>query len=86
MYFILTENGLGKYSSIFGVLIFIFKGIPELWLLADLLIKLFLAFYTFCIFKMVIYLFFTTDLIHVHFSRIHKNTTHINQNTTNLIF
>lgn len=59
-------NRLGKCSSIFGVLIFIFKGVPELWLLADVLVKSFLAFYTFCIFKMVIYLFFLSQ-IYVHF-------------------
>lgn len=61
-------NRLGKCSSIFGVLIFIFKGVPELWLLADVLVKAFLAFCIFCIFKMVIYLgFFFLSQIYVHF-------------------
>lgn len=55
-------NRLGKCSSIFGVLIFIFKGVPELWLLAAVLVKSFLAFYTFYIFRMVICLFFIIDL------------------------
>lgn len=60
-------NGLGKCSSIFGALSFIFKGIPELCMLADILVMLFLAFNTFYIFKMVIYLFFITKVKYVHF-------------------
>lgn len=60
-------NGLGKRSSIFGALIFIFKGIPELCMLADVLVMLFLAFNTFYIFKMAMYLFFITKLMNIHF-------------------
>lgn len=61
--FIMLGNGLGKCSSIFGVLIFIFKGMPELCMLSCC----FLLFYTFYVLKMVIYLFLITKLIYVHF-------------------
>lgn len=75
-------NGLGKCrSSIFGVLIFISKDIPELCMLADVLVVLFLAFNTFYIFKMATYLFCITKLINVLFQIIQKNKTHKNQNT-----
>ena len=60
-------NGLGKCSSIFGALNFIFKGIPVLCMLADILVMFCLAFNTFYIFKMVIYLFFITKVKYVHF-------------------
>lgn len=67
-YFIMMGNGLGKCSSISGVLIFIFKDIPELCMLADVLVMLLLAFYTFlCFQNSNILIFLITKLMYAHF-------------------
>jgi hypothetical protein len=62
--------------ALFLKLIFVFKGIPELCMLADMW-ALFLVFYTFCIFQMAFFVFFSKlKLIYVHLKIVQKNITH----------
>ena len=79
-------NGLGKCSSIFGALIFIFKGIPGLCMLADILVRLFLAFNTLLYFQNGNIFFFYHKTKTCSFLVMQKNITRKSQNTTNLIF